>query len=512
MLTVASSLVGLAQETTNLAVDDSVSPTSDGTRFSYDFLQLRARGAVALRNGSQSEGDTSPALSYQGITPNDISLKGWWWFALDRNLGATLEVQREAFTLFETESRVTGGALLRAHVGPTARFRFGPFRIEPTVGYAFHQLPRFGTDATAVFTSITRHALYVALLARLDLGLVTLEAQGDAPFALGTSDSSRAQGYGVGGAVRVQIFRIAKAHFGLLANVNFQRDILGPQAGPTAVQSVTRIGLGVDVLFRDEIPAAPVTSLEQTGSLRLNVQNEAGVNVAGVRARAFGAAEGVGTTDANGDLTLNNLTVGASTLELTMNGFEPQTRAVDIAPQQTKNETVTLVAVKPKTGSVALKVTNAQDKKPVAKVRLQLGSESRETDDQGLAAFADVPIGNVSITATAAEFKPGSEAVSVIGGKRSEVSIELVPLKVRLPAAIKGLVRTLKTGQPVAADIEIPELKLKSRADAAGTFSIPLAGGTYTVRISAKGFVTQTKSVVVRDGDSTIFNVDLSLK
>jgi Carboxypeptidase regulatory-like domain len=512
MLTVASSSLGLGQETTKLTVDDAVSPTADGTRLSYDFLQLRARGAVALRNGSQSESETSPTLAYQGITPNDLSLRGWWWFALDRSLGATLEIQREAFTLFETESRVTGGALLRAHVGPTARFRFGPFRIEPTVGYAFHQLPRFGTSATPALISITRHALYVALLARLDLGIVTIEAQGDAPFALGTSDSSRAQGYGVGGAVRVQVFRIGKAHVGLLANVNFQRDILGPQAGPTSVQSVTRIGLGVDVMFRDEIPAAPVAAVAQTGSLRLHFQNEAGANLEGVRARVFGAAEGLGTADANGNLTLKDLTAGTSSLELTMNGFEAQTRPIEIAAQQIKSETVTLVAIKPKTGSVALKVTNAQDKKPLAKVRLQLGSESKETDDQGLATFAEVPIGNVSIAATAAEFKPGSEAVSVVGGKRSEVTLELVPLKVRLPAAIKGLVRALKTGQPVAADIEIPELKLKSRADASGTFAIPLAGGNYTIRISAKGFVTQTKSVVVRDGDSTIFNVDLSLK
>jgi hypothetical protein len=34
-------------------------------------------------------------------------------------------------------------------------------------------------------------------------------------------------------------------------------------------------------------------------------------------------------------------------------------------------------------------------------------------------------------------------------------------------------------------------------------------GGTYSVIISAKGFITQQKSVTVKDGDQAIFNVDL---
>ena len=56
------------------------------------------------------------------------------------------------------------------------------------------------------------------------------------------------------------------------------------------------------------------------------------------------------------------------------------------------------------------------------------------------------------------------------------------------------------------------EAGIKAKADARGGFVFRLAGGTYTVTISAKGFVTQTKQVTVKDGDQAIFNVDLQPK
>ena len=34
-------------------------------------------------------------------------------------------------------------------------------------------------------------------------------------------------------------------------------------------------------------------------------------------------------------------------------------------------------------------------------------------------------------------------------------------------------------------------------------------GRSQTVKVSAKGYITQTKTVTVRDGDQTIFNLDL---
>ena len=88
----------------------------------------------------------------------------------------------------------------------------------------------------------------------------------------------------------------------------------------------------------------------------------------------------------------------------------------------------------------------------------------------------------------------------------------LVPEKKRVPATLSGQVRSARGGKPVVAQLEVRELKQTISADDAGAFSVQIPGGKYTVRISAPGFVTQTKSVTVRDGDQAIFNVDLAPK
>jgi hypothetical protein len=81
------------------------------------------------------------------------------------------------------------------------------------------------------------------------------------------------------------------------------------------------------------------------------------------------------------------------------------------------------------------------------------------------------------------------------------------------PATISGIVRSTEGGKRIAAQLSIPELKgLKVKAAADGTFSLKAPAGTYSVTISAPGFVSQTKSVVVKDGDQAIFNVDLHPK
>jgi hypothetical protein len=70
-------------------------------------------------------------------------------------------------------------------------------------------------------------------------------------------------------------------------------------------------------------------------------------------------------------------------------------------------------------------------------------------------------------------------------------------------------VRSTKGGTPIPADLELPQAKIKTKADAKGQFSFRVDGGTYTVKISAPGYITQTKDVTVKDGDQAIFNVDL---
>jgi hypothetical protein len=120
--------------------------------------------------------------------------------------------------------------------------------------------------------------------------------------------------------------------------------------------------------------------------------------------------------------------------------------------------------------------------------------------------------GPVSIKVTAPSFTTGEDAASVVAGVNSEVVITLVPEKKQVPATLSGQVRNARGGKPVAARLELKELKQTVSCDESGQFSLQIPGGKYTIRISATGFVTQTKTVTVRDGDQAIFNLDLAPK
>jgi hypothetical protein len=118
-------------------------------------------------------------------------------------------------------------------------------------------------------------------------------------------------------------------------------------------------------------------------------------------------------------------------------------------------------------------------------------------------------VGPVAVSISAPGFQPTNETANIQGGQTAEVAVGLVRLEVRLPATVSGLIRSTQGGTPIAAVLEIPEIKLKLKADEKGAFSTKIKGGTYRVVISAPGYLTQVKSFTVKDGDQAIFNVDL---
>jgi hypothetical protein len=74
---------------------------------------------------------------------------------------------------------------------------------------------------------------------------------------------------------------------------------------------------------------------------------------------------------------------------------------------------------------------------------------------------------------------------------------------------MRGQVRTVR-GKPVAALLKIPEAQINTRTASDGRFHVRVPGGRYTVVFEAPGFVRQSKTVEVADGDQAIFYVDLS--
>ncbi len=233
-----------------LAQEPSVS--ADGPPTVGDLFQARLRYGASIRSGSQVS-NIARTVNYTGVTPNDIALQAWGWFAVDRHLGAFLSFQREAFALFDTadNSKVTGGGLIRVAAGPTGRIGFGPVTLEAAVGYAFHQLPTFGEGASPAFAPGARHGILLAGRGLVDVGPVSIEAHGEAPISLsaatGAGQSLSASGFSVGGGLRAQLFRIGPLMWGVLADVTYVSDRASAAGGLVSSQSVVRVGGAADV-------------------------------------------------------------------------------------------------------------------------------------------------------------------------------------------------------------------------------------------------------------------------
>ncbi|MBK7863174.1 MAG: carboxypeptidase regulatory-like domain-containing protein [Archangiaceae bacterium] len=485
-----------------------------------EYWAARLRYGIAYRSGGQQ--DSGPGLTYSGVTPNDLALLGWAWLGY---AGAHVQVQREGFALFDNQgggsASVTNGGLLRFAIQAAGRLPLGPLRLEPYVGYAFHQLPTFrggdgtGSTLTPAFGAATRHGLLVAARLLLELGPVAIEARGEVPIALATQVPGAARaasnGYAVGGGVRVQVANLGKLHVGALLDGQYVVDnVVGKDMSGADVvasqQSVVRGGLSLDLQWRELPPVAG--ALGGIIVRVLDVDTNQPLPGADVTVTAGGEERPL-TPDANGALALRGLSPGPFSVRASADGYLPFESAGAVSAGSDVPIEVKLKREPPRVGAIAVAVKEIESQKVLAGVSVTVGDSTVKTNDKGVARFEGLKPGPVSMTLELPGYQKGEEAASVVASKTTDVAVTLVPVKKKIPATITGAVRSTKGGTAIAAELEVPQAKIKTRADEKGAFSFRVDAGTYTVKISAPGYITQTKDVTVKDGDQAIFNVDL---
>ncbi len=491
--------------------------TASGSKPIGEAWALRLRYGLAYRSGGQQ--DVGPGLTYSGTTFNDLALAGWGWLGY---AGLHVQAQREAFSLNDGMGRVTGGGLVRFAAQLAGRLPLGPLRIEPYAGYALHELPAFrgpmgdGSSVAPAWGAVTRHSLLVALRLLFELGRIGIELRGELPVRLAASTpgavNTVTNGFAAGGAIRVQIANAGKLHFGALLDGQFVSDNLAGKdaAGNDVVasqQRVVRAGLALDVQWRDPVAVGGAT----TGGVVVRVLDlQSGESLPGADVTITVAGEERPMSpDATGALAMRELPGGPFSVRASADGYLPLESAGSVTAGVDTPIEVRLQKEPPKVGGLSISVKEVETGKPLPGVTVTVGASTAKTDDKGVASFEGLKPGPVAIAMALEGYQKGEEAASVVGGKTTAVNVTLVPEKKKLPATINGIVRSTKGGTPVAADLEIPQLKMKTKADAKGAFTFTVDGGTYTVKISAPGYITQTKDVTVKDGDRAIFNVDL---
>ena len=480
-----------------------------------DPVSLRLRYGLALRSGEQVDG--GPGLTYSGLTPNDLELWALYYGLGLEWLGAQVRLQREAFTLNRESARVTEGSLLRLSLGVVARRQLGPVVGELSAGYGFAQLPAFGASSTAspVFQRGGRHAALLGGRLRFPIyQRVTGEIRAELPLAFAArmpeAEGASSSGFGAGAAVLVPVRQMGRWAGSIVVDYQFVQDSLKAEGGVRSGQTLQRVGLALELSWLDAARAAQALGLP--GSLALQVvdaETKAPLAGAQVTFAGKGAAGQPRTADDKGQVVELELGPGEVVAQVSAEGYEPAEGRVRVVAGARATLEVQARKAPPARGSLKITVVDKRNNQPLVDVSVVVGGQELKTNAAGQASVGDLEPGPVLVKVSAPEFQAVEEAAVVIEGKESEMSVPLAPGKRLGYATISGTVRSTRQGRPLVATLVIPTAKVRTRTDEQGTFSVKLKPGTYRITISAKGHLTQNKSVTVRDGEQAIFNVDL---
>jgi hypothetical protein len=414
-----------------------------------DRLSLRLRYGLSLHQGKQS--DSSPGLTYSGLTPNDLSLWAVGYGLGVDWLGGQASVQREAFTFLRDSNQVTQGSLLRASLGLVAGRRLGPVWGELSAGYGFAQLPVFGATDTdsPTFQRGGRQAALLGGRLRFPLFLqVRGEVRAELPLSLSAREaegrSATSSGFAAGAAILVPVKQWHRWAGSVVLDYQYVHDSLKGESGAKSGQTLQRMGVALELSWFSvrPSPAQPGPPVSP--------------------------------------------------------GVEPEHKVQVPEPEKP-----------PTLGGLKVAVFDKRDNHPVANAQVVVGNKELKTDVAGLVRVGELAPGPTSVKVSAPDFQSVDEAALVVAGSESEMSVQLAPAKRVGYSTIAGKVRSTRQGTPLVATLDIPTAKVRTRTDAQGAFSVKLKPGTYRILISAKGHLTQTKTVTVRDGEQAIFNVDL---
>ena len=181
-------------------------------------------------------------------------------------------------------------------------------------------------------------------------------------------------------------------------------------------------------------------------------------------------------------------------------------------PSLTPLPTPTLPIISPTpTGAatIAGQVTDGQTHVaiPGATVSLAPGGNSVLTDTNGNFSFG-VSAGTYTVTASAPTYNSSSSSVTVKGGQKVSIALKLTSITAY--GSIAGTVTDSATQAPIVGATVALSNGLARVTDVNGNFSFSIVlNGTYTMTVTAVGYVTQTLSVTVKPGHTT--NVQVAL-
>ena len=170
-----------------------------------------------------------------------------------------------------------------------------------------------------------------------------------------------------------------------------------------------------------------------------------------------------------------------------------------------------LPSLTPAAGAATIngQVQDSQTHLPIAAATVSLspGGASTSTDANGNFGFS-VSAGSYTMTASAATYNSASQTVSLNAGQKANVVFKLVSAITF--GSLAGSVTDSATKAPlVAATVTLSNGMIRT-TDLNGNFAYSIVlNGTYTLTVSALGYVTHSQVVTIKPGHTT--NVQIAL-
>jgi hypothetical protein len=145
---------------------------------------------------------------------------------------------------------------------------------------------------------------------------------------------------------------------------------------------------------------------------------------------------------------------------------------------------------------------------PGARVRITSRSGTVDLVTGGDGAFESGPLppGPVTLAFSADGRRDAERAVELAVGRTQEIDQTLEPA---LPAGqIRGVISAMR-GDALSATIRVEPPGIEVTTDAEGAFQVDVPPGSYTIVVSAPGYLTQRRRMGVEQNGVTVLNADL---
>jgi carboxypeptidase family protein len=178
-------------------------------------------------------------------------------------------------------------------------------------------------------------------------------------------------------------------------------------------------------------------------------------------------------------------------------------------PVPTPTNTIPTPTAMPAPATISGQVTDSQTRLAIvgAKVSLSPGGASALTDASGNFSFG-VSSGTYTVTASATTYNSASQSVTVGSGQKALVAFKLVSITAY--GSLTGAVTDSATKAPIVGATVTLSNGMIRVTDVNGSFSYAIVlNGTYTLTVSALGYLTQSQTVSIKPGHTA--NVQVAL-